>query len=363
MNWLISLVTFFIIFGVLVIVHEGGHYLIARMNDIRVKEFTIGVGPQLVHKLKHGTVFSIRALPFGGACIFDGMPGLEDTDYDYSVPQDGTFDPETGQSFYNANVWSRIATVFAGPFFNFILAYVIALIVTAFASWDFPVVSGFTEDSAAVGSGLQEGDLIVEMNGSTIHMGQEARLISQFNDGDPIDLVVERDGERVALQITPAWNETDSRYYMGIYIGQGGQVDGAQILPYAWYTVSYHVKSTYWSLARLVTGKLSKDALSGPVGIVKMVDDTYEQVRPYGIPSVILTMLEFLLLLSVNLAVINLLPWPGLDGGRLILLFIEVIRGKPIPPEREGFVHFAGMIALVALMVFVLFNDITKFVR
>ena len=349
---IISVLIFLLLISVLVIVHEGGHFLIARTNGIRVNEFTVGVGPALFKKQKGETVFALRALPFGGACIFDGMYDDDDSE---------TMDDE--RSFKNARVWSRIATVAAGPIFNFLLGFLLAIIVTAFSNWLYPVVSGIAEDSAAAQAGVREGDLIVSMNGKKIHDASTATLYSQLNKGEDITLVLERDGNRETVTFTPRYSEEDKRYYMGLYIGKPGKVAVKDVLPYAWYLEKSYFDMTFISLRMLFAGELGLDNLSGPVGIVKMVDDTYEVVKPYGLPSVVLTMLDLAILLTVNLGVINLLPIPGLDGGRLLFAFIEVIRGKPVPPEKEGYVHMAGMIALVVLMVVVLFNDIGKFFR
>ena len=178
-----------------------------------------------------------------------------------------------------------------------------------------------------------------------------------------MEIVYERDGERHTTTLVPKYSEEAGRYYMGIYLGEYGRIQGPSALKYAWYEVRYNFKATYRSLALLFKGKVTADDVSGPVGMVKIVDDTYEEVKPYGISAVILTMLSLTVLLSVNLGVMNLLPIPALDGGRLVFQFIEVIFGKPVPPEKEGLVHMIGMVALLGLMVFVLFNDITKFTR
>ncbi|MCR5177511.1 MAG: M50 family metallopeptidase [Lachnospiraceae bacterium] len=348
---IVSILIFLLLISVLVIVHEGGHFLIARSNGIRVNEFTVGVGPALWKKQRGETLFALRALPFGGACIFDGM-------YD---DDSETMDDE--RSFKNAKVWSRIATVVAGPVFNFLLGFLLAVIVTAFSNWLYPVIAGVTEDSAAAEAGVREGDLIISMNGKKIHDASMATLYSQLNKGEDITLVIDRDGNRETITFTPRYSEEDKRYYMGLYIGEPGKVEPKNVLRYAWYMEKGYFDMTFLSLRMLVRGELNLDSLSGPVGIVKIVDETYEEVKPYGLPSVVLTMLDLAILLTVNLGVINLLPIPGLDGGRLLFALIEVIRGKPIPPEKEGYVHMAGMIALVVLMVVVLFNDISKFIR
>ena len=348
----VSVLIFFIIFGVLVTSHEFGHFIVAKTGGIRVNEFFIGMGPTLWKKQKGETLYSIKLLPVGGACVFDGMDPVAEEKEGYDE-----------RSFLNAPVWRRIATLFAGPFANFIIAYVLAVILVSFSAWNFPVINKMTEDSAAAEAGMQVGDKFISVDGEKVYMAGEVTLISQFAEGNPMEIVYERDGERYTTTLQPKYSEEGKRYYMGIFLGEYGNIKGASALKYAWYEVRYYFKTTYRSLALLVRGKLSKDDVSGPVGMVKMVDDTYEEVKPYGISAVILTMLSLTVLLSVNLGVMNLLPLPALDGGRLVFQFIEVIFGKPVPPEKEGFVHMLGMIALIGLMVFVLFNDITKFTR
>ena len=348
----ISVIIFFVIFGILVTSHEFGHFIIAKSGGIRVNEFFVGMGPTLWKKKKGDTLYSIKLLPIGGACVFDGMDPVEEEKESYDE-----------HSFLNASVWRRIATLFAGPFANFIIAYILAVVLVSFSAWNFPVINELTEDSAAQEAGMQPGDKIISVDGEKVYMAGEVTLISQFAEGSPMDIIYERDGKTYETTLTPKYSEEAGRYYMGVYLGEFGEIKGPQALKYAWYEVRYYFKTTYRSLALLFKGKLSKDDVSGPVGMVKIVDDAYQETRPYGISSVILTMLSLTVLLSVNLGVMNLLPLPALDGGRLVFQFIEVITGKKVPPEKEGFVHMIGMIALLGLMVFVLFNDITKFTR
>ncbi len=349
---LVSVLIFFIIFGVLVTSHEFGHFIVAKSGGIRVKEFFVGMGPTIWKKQKGETLYSIKLLPIGGACVFDGMDPIAEEKEGYDE-----------RSFLNAPVWRRIATLFAGPFANFIIAYILAVILVSFSIWSFPVINNVAEDSAAVEAGMQVGDKFISIDGEKVYMASEVTLISQFAEGSPMEVVYERDGQQHTTTIVPKYSEEDKRYYMGIYLGEYGRIEGPSALKYAWYEVRYNFKATYRSLALLVKGKISKDDVSGPVGMVKIVDDTYEEVKPYGLSAVILTMLSLTVLLSVNLGVMNLLPLPALDGGRLVFQFIEVIFGKPVPPEKEGFVHMIGMIALLGFMVLVLFNDITKFTR
>jgi len=348
----ISVIIFFVIFGILVTSHEFGHFIIVKSGGIRVNEFFVGMGPTLWKKKKGDTLYSIKLLPIGGACVFDGTDPVEEEKESYDE-----------HSFLNASVWRRIATLFAGPFANFIIAYILAVVLVSFSAWNFPVINELTEDSAAQEAGMQPGDKIISVDGEKVYMAGEVTLISQFAEGSPMDIIYERDGKTYETTLTPKYSEEAGRYYMGVYLGEFGEIKGPQTLKYAWYEVRYYFKTTYRSLALLFKGKLSKDDVSGPVGMVKIVDDAYQETKPYGISSVILTMLSLTVLLSVNLGVMNLLPLPALDGGRLVFQFIEVIFGKKVPPEKEGFVHMIGMIALLGLMVFVLFNDITKFTR
>ena len=348
----VSIIIFFIIFGVLVTSHELGHFLIAKAGGIRVKEFFIGMGPTLWKKQKGETLYSIKLLPVGGACVFDGMDPVAEERESYDE-----------RSFLNAPVWRRIATLFAGPFANFLIAYILAVVIVSFSNWNFPIIHEMTEDSAAVEAGLQAGDKIISIDGEKVYMAEEVTLISQFAEGSPMDIVYERDGQKYSTTLYPKYDDEQRRYYMGVYMGELDKIKGISTLKYAWYEVRYSFKTTYRSLALLVKGKLSADDVSGPVGMVKIVDDVYEEASPYGISVVLLTMLSLTLLLSVNLGVMNLLPFPALDGGRLVFQFIEVIFGKPVPPEKEGYVHMFGMILLIGLMIFVLFNDITEFTR
>ena len=206
--------------------------------------------------------------------------------------------------------------------------------------------------------------MIKSIGGEKIHIYREISLVSLMNYGDPLHIVYERNGERMETTLTPKYYEDADRYYIG-FLGSGEYVKlGAlQVFPYTFYEAEYWFRATWKSIGSIFTGHFSRDDLSGPVGVVKIVDDTYEEVSPYGLSAVLLTFLNLATLLSINLGVMNLLPLPALDGGRLVFLLIEAVRGKPVPPEKEGYVHLAGAMALAVLMVFVLFNDISRFFR
>lgn len=347
----VSIILFFIIFFVVVISHELGHFIIAKKNGIHVVEFFVGMGPTLFSFVKGDTKYSLKLLPIGGACMFEGEDGLETEKGEMSE-----------RAFPNAPVWARFATVFAGPLFNFLTAYVMALLLVSVCGIRTPEIQTVYEGSEAERIGLQAGDVITKINGKRIHLGGDVTLISQLNTkGENLTVTYEREGEENTVVIKPTYDEEAQRYFMGIAAGGYLKCNLPQTFQYAFYTMKFYAETTFKSLGMLVTGQLSKDDVSGPVGLVKVVDDVYDSAKQYGALEVALNMVNIALLLSVNLGIMNLLPLPALDGGRLVFLLIEAIRGKPIPPEKEGMVHLAGMAALMLLMVLVLFNDITKF--
>ena len=353
----VSILLFLIIFSVIVVGHEFGHYMIARRSGIRVNEFDIGMGPALLKWKRGETLFAVRLLPVGGACIFDGMDPTE-TDGD---GEKKTYDEH---SFLNAPVGARIATVLAGPCANFILGLVFAMIIVAFSGTDLPTVYQVVDGSAAQEAGLEAGDTIRKINGANIHVYREVQLYSLVNYGEPMTMTIERDGKEFSVTLTPKYSEDDDRYYIGIS-GPGSYLEckGLQVFQYGFYEAEYWVRATFQSLGLIFRGHFQLDDLSGPVGIVKTVDDTYQEAKPYGLPTVLLSMLNLATLLSINLGIMNLLPIPALDGGRLLIYIIEAIRGRKLSPEKEGYITLAGAVALIALMVVVCFNDVTKFFR
>lgn len=348
----VSIILFIVIFCVIVVAHEFGHFLIAKTNGIHVVEFFVGMGPTLLSFTKGDTKYSLKLLPLGGACVFEGEDGLNTKEGEVSEG-----------AFPNAPVWVRFATVLAGPVFNFLLAYVLAVILVSNTGVLLPVVSSVQEGSGAEEAGLCVGDRIVKMDGKGVHLYQQVVLNSQLNvKGEPFEITYERNGERDTVVVQPSYDEEAQRYLMGITTGEYLECNVLQNFQYAFHMMNFEVEMVFKSLGMLVTGQLSMDDLSGPVGIVKVVDETYTEAKAYGASTVVLSMIELALLLSVNLGVMNLLPLPALDGGRLVFLLVEAVRGKPVPPEKEGIVHLAGMAVLMILMVVILFNDISKFV-
>ncbi len=347
-----TFILFLLIFTIVVVVHEFGHYLIGTVNGIHATEFSVGMGPELFHFNKRGTRFSWKLLPLGGACSFEGLNEIPD-------PNDPAPAEYKEGSFPAAGVWARIATIFAGPLFNVILGFLLAMIVVSYTGADRPVIASIMEDSAAEEAGLQEGDEILSVNGTRVHLYREVSLESSLNeDGEDMTLKIRRDGETFEVTLTPRYSETDKRYYMGIVGGAYSDCNALEVVRYGYYETRYVARSVVKSLSLLIRGKLGVDSISGPVGIASMVGETYTEAKGYGVKVVVLTMMNFIVLLSVNLGVMNLLPLPALDGGRLIFLIVELFRGKPVPPEKEGIVHFIGFVLLMILAVFVFYNDI-----
>ena len=345
-----TIILFIIVFSVIVIAHELGHFLLAKANGITVVEFSVGMGPKLLHFSRGGTEYSLRLLPIGGACMFEGESGLEE---DQGMLSDGAFP--------KAKVWARISTVFAGPFFNFILAYILAMFVVGYAGSDRPVIQDVMDGYPAEEAGMQSGDVVTRLNGERIYLGREISLYTMANPGRTVTVEYLRDGERHTATLVPEYDETEGRYLLG-FQGFSEFVDcrNAGVFKYAYYEVRYGLKMTVKSIGMLLTGKAGLDDMSGPVGMAQMIGEVQQETAPYGPLVVALNMVNIAMLLSVNLGVVNLLPLPALDGGRLVFLLVEAVRGKPVPPDKEGMVHFAGFVLLMVLMVVVMFNDISR---
>lgn len=346
-----TVILFIVIFGIVVISHEFGHFLLAKANGIHVVEFSVGMGPNLFSFQKGDTRYALKLFPLGGACMFEGEDGL------------GAEEGEPGEgSFLKANVWSRIATVAAGPLFNFILAFIIALVMVNMILLRDPVATEVLEGGAAMEAGLEDGDRIVSLDGEKVYLYEELLLFTQIYSGGEVKVGYERDGQLGYTMLTPKYDEAAGRYMLGIANADLVELKGLDGLKYAWYEIRYNVLTAYKSLRLLVTGNVSREQVSGPVGIASMVGETYENTKEYGWQNVLVNMMNFTLMLSVNLGVLNLLPLPALDGGRLVFLLIEVLRGRPVPPKKEGLVHFIGLMFFMVLMVFLLFNDISKII-
>ncbi|MDD3403444.1 MAG: RIP metalloprotease RseP [Hespellia sp.] len=344
---IVSILLAVLLFSVIVIFHELGHFTLAKLNGIRVDEFSLGLGPTLFGKEFHGTKFSLKLLPFGGAC----MMGEDDAE-----------DVSAG-SFNSKSVWARMSVIVAGPVFNFIMALVVSIIIVAWTGYDEPVLSGITEGQSAQEQGLKEGDRITEINGKSIHIWREIALYNALHQGEEATFTYERNNKEYTAVLEPTKVETTDGagyYYYGVQGGANTKANFFKALEYGAYELKYWVCYTFDCLKMLVTGQVGIGQLSGPVGIVDYVGETVKQSSPYGALAVLGSLLNFVILLSANLGVMNLLPLPALDGGRLVFLIIEAIRGRRVNPEREGMVHFVGLVCLLLLMVVVMYHDIVR---
>ena len=429
MSKLLNILVAIIIFSVIVVFHELGHFLLAKKNGIEVTEFSLGMGPRLLSTVKGNTRYSLKLFPIGGSCMMVGEDGEEDGP----------------GSFGHASVWGRISVVAAGPIFNFILAFVFALVITSVMGYDPPKVLSVEENSPAEEAGLQVGDIITSFQGKPISIGRDISLYESLYgmQQDQIKMTVKRDGKKIDLNFKAA---SEKKYMLGFsYVPDGKPeitevfVDGAMmkvgvlagdvitagdgtkvstgeelqtylgehplgenavtitvsrdgkekeftvqptvrtqvstgfvynlyrektnffgVLKYSAVEVRYWISSTIDSLGLLIKGTFRVNDLSGPVGIVDAIGSSVEEAKSEGTVVMWMQMFYWAILLSANLGVMNLLPLPALDGGRLVFLLIEAVTKKKVNPNIEGMIHFAGFVLLMALMVFVFMNDIKR---
>ena len=332
-----------LIFSAIVIFHELGHFLLAKWNGIEVIEFSLGMGPRLLSHVWGDTRYSLKLLPIGGSCQMVGEEEASDSE----------------GAFGNKSVWARIAVVAAGPVFNFILAWVLALIIVGSVGYDNTMVD-IIPDSAAAEAGMEDGDQIISINGSRTWLYREVSLYSSLHQGQTATVVFERNGEKQTVVLTPKQSDTGAYLYGFSRTVQREKGGALETVGYSCAEIRYWLKATVESLKMLIGGQVGLEEMSGPVGIVSTIGDTYKESRVDGWYYVTMNMIMIAIFLSVNLGVMNLLPIPALDGGRLVFLILEAIRGKAIPQEKESMVHFTGFVLLMGLMAVILFSDLHK---
>ena len=334
-----------LLLGILVAVHEFGHFIAARATGIEVMEFAIGMGPKIVGWTgKSGTKFSLRCIPLGGFCAFYGEDDVEGKTKD---------DP---RAYGKQNVWKRIFTVAMGPMMNFVLALVVAFGFFFFLGENttIPVVDALMEGYPAAAAGLLPGDRIIQVDNAAIE--DSAAVVAALSKGGEAKVTVLREGEEHTFTIVPKWNEEDQRYLIGIYFAQERQrLPLGTSITAAWDNCARAGTAVFDALKEIFTDPEVRDSVSGPVGAVAVVS---QAVQANGIDA----FLSLLMLISVNLGVMNLLPIPGLDGSRIVFHLIEAVRGKPIKPEREALVHLIGMVFLFSLMIFFTYKDIMRLI-
>ena len=340
-----------LLFSFLIFIHEFGHFIAAKLSGVQVNEFSVFMGPA-IYKKQHGeTLYSVRCIPIGGYCAMEG----EDQDTD------------NPRSFQKAAWWKRLIILVAGAALNFMVGVMIMVIVFLPAKqFITPEISSFESWSTVQGEdGLQVGDRFLEVDGEKIYTQSNVSMMLSLNPGDIHDLVVERNGEKVVLddfkmlrhEVENA-DGTKSMMYGFSFSLEEATLGGK--LRYAWLSSLDTVRTVRLSLQMLLSGQAGLKDMSGPVGIVQIMSDTAQQSETAF--DAFMNMLYFGGFIAINLAVMNLLPIPALDGGRVVGLLlttaVEKITKKKIDPKYEGYLHGAGMILLLALMAIIMFKDI-----
>ena len=367
MSTAVSIISLIIILGLLIFIHEFGHYIVAKKNGVGVVEFAIGVGPAIFSWIRNETKYSVRWIPFGGYCMMLG----EDQYFPDPAADGEAVELDDDRAFSKKSVWVRIAVILAGPMFNFLLALVLAIVMTALIGATTTKIGGVSPGYPAEAAGLKAGDEITKLDGRRMHIFSDVSLYIALHEGEALDVTYKRDGETHETTITPVYDEQAKRYYIGIGSApRQEKLNALEIVKYGWYEFAYDTGVVFKSLGMLFSGKAGLNDLSGPVGMAGIVDDIVTEVaddtknESFWTTAywVIINLISFTVLISANLGVMNLLPIPALDGGRFLFLIIEAVRRKRIPPEKEGFVHLVGMGLLLILMAFVMYNDITKLI-
>ena len=341
-----------LILGGIILFHELGHFIFAKLSGIEVTEFSLGMGPRLLSLKKGETRYSLKLLPFGGSCAMLG----EDED------------AEGDRAFNNKPVFNRIAVVAGGPLFNFLLAFLLSLVIVGCAGGFYePVVVGVEKGYPAEQVGILPGDVITKVNHRSVHSYRDLTPYLTAHPHQDVTITwkhTDENGktEKRSAKITPVYIDRTGQSMIGVRFDATLQkiTNPAQLVVQSVYEVEHWIGYVFDSIHLMFVGKVTADDISGPVGIVTTIDHTVEQAASAGKTVVAVVLMNFAVLLSANLGVMNLLPLPALDGGRLVFLIIEAIRRKPIDREKEGMIHAVGMIVLLVLMVFILFNDVRK---
>lgn len=352
-NTIVYILAAILIFGVLIALHELGHFLAAKACKVQVNEFSIGMGPALWTKTKGETQYSLRALPIGGYCAMEG--------------EDETSD--NPRALNRQGFWKKALIFVAGSFSNFLTGFVILLALYAGAAGFYvPVVSGtapeFTAESGGV---LQEGDILWKINGERVYLHSDVSLLMGLTRGEDLDLTVLRDGEKLEYTGIPYQECTsqEGKPYQGYGLFYTKTVEPATVgskIKTAWYNTIDFVRTVRISLQMLVRGDAGMDDLSGPVGIVSTITEVgQESESPRAAAE---NILYFAALIAVNLAVMNLLPLPALDGGRVLFLVVDAITmalfKRRVPERYQAAVNFGGLVVLLGFMLLVTLQDVTK---
>lgn len=339
MNIAVTVLLTVLMFGILIFFHELGHFTTAKLSGVKVNEFALGMGPVIFRFNRGDTQYAVRLFPVGGFVSMEGEDEASDAE----------------GSFSSVSVWKKIWIITAGAVMNLLLGFVVLIILAASQ----PAIGSTTvavfDEEALSSSVLQVGDTIRKMNGASIYIDNDI-VFAMLRDSDgAIDMVVERDGEQVALNAVPFRTEDagDGTVVTSLdFKVLAREKTVGSVLHQAFFMTGSVARMVWCSLIDIITGRFGLSQLSGPVGVASAVG----QASSLGFRSVLL----LVAFITVNLGVFNLLPLPALDGGRLLFLLIEAVRGKPVNPRYEGYVHAIGFLLLIGLMIFVTASDIVK---
>ena len=340
-----------LLFGFVIFFHELGHFLTAKASGIRVNEFALGMGPRLWGFEKGETKYSLRLLPIGGYCAMEG----EDEESD------------DARAFGNKPVWKRFLVVAAGGIFNIVLGFFFMMIVLGqqqvFATTQ---IASFTEGSALEAAGAQVGDRIVEIDGYAIYTDRDLSFAFARASPEGVSMMVEREGERVDLGTFPLNSQTlEDGTQMGsldFYVEPEQRTVLGLIRRSASDTFSM-ARMVVETLKGMLTGRFGLNDVAGPIGTAQAIGQAASAGLAQGFGQAVLNILLMIVMITVNLGIVNLLPLPALDGGRLLFLIWEGITRRPVPAKYEGYVHATGFVLLIALMVVIAFNDIVRIVQ
>ena len=335
MTGILTVLCVILIFGLIVFIHEFGHFITAKLFGVTVHEFAIGMGPKLFGKQKGDTFYSVRLIPMGGYVKMEG----EDEDSD----SEGAFSKK--------KPWQRFIILFAGAFMNLVLGFSLLVTynavdpnLTAIPTME---VVALQEGMGAEKAGILPGDVIVKVDGSRIHTHLDLNLA--LNEKESVSVLVDRGGENMIFSVPV--NVLVNRALLGFSRITSEKTIG-YLISYSYFEAFSIVKMTYQSFFGMFTGSVSVDQMSGPVGIVNEIGT--------AVKSGFLDVLFIALLISLNLGVVNLLPFPALDGGRIVFVLWEIITRKKVKPEHEGIIHFIGFVLLILLVLYVTKNDIVR---
>lgn len=326
---ILTTVTSVVVFLLVILIHEFGHFIIAKTVGIQVNEFSIGMGPKLYSKKSEETLYSIRALPIGGYVAMEGE------DEESNNPR----------SFSNSSVGKRLVVVVAGAIMNFILAFVVLFIMGMIIGTPVNKIGGFVEPSNAKEVGLQVGDKIIAVDG--VKTNSWEAVIENINktDSKSLEITVQRNNEDLKFEVN-----RDSEGKIGIIRASERSIWGS--MKYGFTTMKLLLNEMIKFLSRLFTGKVSINEVSGPVGIIREIGSAAR--------TSIINVMMLLAFININVGFFNLLPIPALDGSKVVLLIIESIRKKPIPVEKEGLINLIGFVFLIGLLIVVTFKDIIQ---